>query len=233
MKIQFIIAGWHFSYKEFMDELHSLNKDNNQVEVFWSCHKEPSNFVKENFNYGVFFNGGEECGAYDQALEVLDLDDDTIIFFMHDDMIVKNWSFINLCIQKLNEGFKVVGNGRDYDDNFDPYTISKWGITEEFDGAYFKDYVKDKNQHLFDKKMHICKVRPSFICMQYKSVKGIGGFEPRKEAYDSPLIEPDEWQPERVPHYRHNKGIGSFGNLFPALVCYKMNKILDIIILLG
>ena len=28
-----------------------------------------------------------------------------------------------------------------------------------------------------------------------------------------------------VAHYRNEKGIGSFGNLYPALVCYKMNKV--------
>ena len=67
--------------------------------------------------------------------------------------------------------------------------------------------------------MPIMKVRPSFICMKYKDVKAIGGFEPRKEALVSPMVT------NGVAHYRNEKGIGSFGNLYPALVCYKMNKV--------
>ena len=133
--------------------------------------------------------------------------------------------FINICLSKLNEGYKVIGNGRDYADNFDPFKKTDIGIKEEFDGATFKDYVKDETQHLFDSVLQIVKVRPSFICMTAGSVKEMGGFEPRKEAYIPPLIEPDEWCPDGGPHYRGTKGLGSYGNLFPALVCYKMNKI--------
>ena len=54
---------------------------------------------------------------------------------------------------------------------------------------------------------------------KFKDVKAIGGFEPRKEALVSPMVT------NGVAHYRNEKGIGSFGNLYPALVSYKMNKV--------
>ena len=95
MKIQFIIVGWHFdAYPEFIDQLITVNKNNDIIDIFWSCHKEPSDKVKENFDYKVFPNLGEEFIAYQQAIEYLNLDDDTICFFIHDDIIIKNWNFI-------------------------------------------------------------------------------------------------------------------------------------------
>jgi hypothetical protein len=225
MKIQFIIVGWHFNQPEFYESLKELNDNNNIIDVFWSCHKEPLDFIKNNFNYKVFPNLGEECVAYQQAVEYLNLNNDTICFFLHDDLIVKDWGFIDKCIELLNKGFKVIGNGRDYDYHFNPYEITKIGITEEFDGSYFKDYVKEENKHLFNKARNIVKVRPSFICMKYKSVVEMGGFEPCKKAYVSPLVDKDKWCPTGGPHYRGHKGLSSFGNVFPALNCYKMNVV--------
>ncbi len=223
--IQFIVTGWHYNQQETLEYLHELEKINHFISVFFSCHNEPIQYVKDKFKYEVFYNGGEECGAYEQAINHLKLDDDTIIFFLHDDLIIKDLGFIQLCIDKLNQGYKVIGNGRDYDDLFDPYKTTELGIKKEFDNATFKDYVKDENKHMFDDVLPISKVRPSFICMTAGSVNQMGGFEPREDAYIPPLTEPDEWCPDGGPHYRGTKGLGSFGNLFPALNCYKMNKI--------
>jgi len=226
VKIQFIVTGWHFNRTETNNALKELKDMNDFIDVFWSCHREPPKEIADNFDYKVFFNGGEECGAFDQAIDYLNLDENTVCFFLHDDLIIKDMGFIQLCLDKLDEGYLVVGNGRDYSDNFDPFKKTKIGIKEEFDGAEFKDYVKDENQWMFDRILPMVKVRPSFICMRYRDVKKIGGFEPRQEAYEPPITEPDEWCPKGGPHYRGTKGLGSFGNLFPALVCYKMNKIL-------
>ena len=88
MKIQFIIVGWHFAHKEWNENLKELNDANDNINVFWSCHKEPTDYIKENFDHKVFFNAAEECGAYQQAIDYLDLEDDTVCFFIHDDMIV-------------------------------------------------------------------------------------------------------------------------------------------------
>ena len=228
MKIQFIVVGWHFAHKEFNEDLKEIYDTNDNINVFWSCHQEPTDYIKENFDYKVFFNGAEESGAYEQAMEYLDLEDDTVCFFIHDDMIIKDWNFISICIDGLNQGYKVIGNGPDYTDIFDPMKVYNdgLGISEEFDGAIIKDYVKDENKHLFDKEIPIVKVRHSFFCMRYEDVKAMGGFEPRKEAYISPLTTKDEWcDVDGEPHYRGSKGLGSFGNMIPALNCYKMNKV--------
>jgi hypothetical protein len=219
MNIQFIVTGWHMNQPSLIDGLHELKNNNDHVSVFWSCHKELTEEIKEKFDYKLFLNGGEECGAYDQAIDYLNLSEDTICFFLHDDLIIKDWEFISICLNKLNEGFKVIGNCRDYTSEFDPFKTYDIGISEEFDNKSFIEYVKPKNQHLFDKKMVIVKVRPSFICMKYSDVVAMGGFEPRKEALIPPTVT------EGNSHYRGSKGLGKFGNLFPALVCYKMNKI--------
>ena len=208
--------------------LHDLMKMNSDdVHVFWACHREPTEEIREKFDHKVFFNAAEECGAYQQAIDYLDLEDDTVCFFIHDDMIVKDWGFIQICINYLEQGYKVIGNGRDYNDNIDPMKVCNKGIgiSEEFDGATLKDYVKPENKHLFDRPLNIVKVRHSFMCMKYKDVKAIGGFEPCKEAYIPPLFKKDEWCENDEPHYRGSKGLSSFGNIFPALNCYKMNKV--------
>lgn len=225
MKIQFIIAGWHMNQPSLIDGLYELEQSNDNINVFWACHREPTADIKEKFNYQLFYNGAEECGAYEQALEYLNLDDNTLVFFLHDDIIIKDWQFINICIEKLQSGYKVIGNGIDYPDNFDPFKTTPIGITEQFDGATFKDYVKPEYQNMFDTVKFILKVRPSFIAMMSQDVKAIGGFEPRKEAYIPPLTTKDEWCDIDQPHYRGTKGLGSFGNLFPALTCYKMNVV--------
>jgi len=225
MKIQFIITGWHYNQPEYYDGLHELEKDNDNIKVFWSCHKEPPKQIKDKFKWKLFFNGGEESGCYDQALNYLNLDDETICFFMHDDLIIKKWDFVPLCLRYMNN-YKIIGNCRDYSDVLDPFEVTDIGISEEFDGKTFKDYVKPENQHLFTEKMSIMRVRLSFMCTKYKYIKEIGGFEPREEAYVPPLTVKDEWSDTGQSHYRGGAGLSSFGNIFPALVMYKINKVL-------
>ena len=114
MKIQFIIVGWHFeNFPELIDQLIEINQ-NDEVNVFWSCHNAPPNKIKNNFDYKLFPNLGLEDGAYQQALDYLDIKDDTILFLMHDDLVVKDWSFIKLCLKGLNDGAKIIGNGINY-----------------------------------------------------------------------------------------------------------------------
>ena len=43
MKLQFIIVGWHFdNFPELIDQLIELDKENDIIDIFWTCHKEPS-----------------------------------------------------------------------------------------------------------------------------------------------------------------------------------------------
>ena len=79
-KIQFIVVGWHYNQLELIEGLKELNDSNNDINVFWSCHKEPTEYVKNNFDYKLFPNLGEEFIAFQQAIEYLNIDDDTICF---------------------------------------------------------------------------------------------------------------------------------------------------------
>ena len=151
MKIQFIIVGWHYHQLEFYEGLKELNDNNENINVFWSCHKKPTKFIKNNFEYKLFPNVGEEFIAYQQAVEYLNLEDDTVCFFIHDDVIIKNWEFINICVKNLNQ-FKFLGNCMNYPlPSFDPTEIySPQGITEEFDNKTVTDYALDKTKKWFD-----------------------------------------------------------------------------------
>lgn len=224
MKKQFIICGWHMNQDSLIDGLNDIQQ-RDDVDVFWSCHREPTDKIKENFEHKEFFNGAEEMGAYQQAISYLNLEDDTILFCMHDDMIIHDWEFVEECIKKLDEGYVVVGNGYNpgHSSNpsepafpgWDPSHIIPVGITEEFDNKRRLDYVHPKNQHYFEGELPMQHVRVSFMCVRYSDMLTIGGFEPRDEAYVSPLD----------GNYRDNVGLGSFGNLFPMLTMYKINKV--------
>ena len=224
--IRFIVCGWHMNQPTLIEGLAELQKDNpNDVHVFWSCHREPTDFIKENFDYKVFFNGGEEYGAYEQAINYLDIDDNDLCFFMHDDLVIKDWGFIEVCIHDIG-AVKIIGNGANYlVKNYDHNKVIDVGIKEEFDGMKAVDYVKEENKHMFDKPIEkLYTVRPSFMCMLYSTVKELGGFEPRYDAYVTPKLVGtddgvDEWE------YRGGKKLSSWGNEFPNLNNYKYNRL--------
>ena len=202
MKIQFIIVGWHFdAYPEFIDQLIELN-ENGIVDIFWSCHKEHSNKVKENFNYKVFPNLGLEDGAYQQALDYLDISDDTILFLMHDDLVIKDWEFINVCLEGLNNGFKVIGNGINYPLMLDPNEVKR-------ENQRYIDFVKDECKHLFDAPLHCLTVRESFMCIKRGDLREIGDFE---VIWEDPSAK--------------GEGPGGIGNTQQSLLGYKLTKVL-------
>lgn len=233
IKIQFIVVGWYYNQKSLEEGLKELNEQNDSVNVFYSCHKEPTQFIKENFDWHLFDNVGEEIVAYQQALEYLkeksDLDKETYFFFMNDDLIIKDWSFVTECISKLQQGYRVVGNG--YNPGFkayDPFYEIPVGITETMDNLQGRDYAKDETRHLFNEKLEMNMARGSFLSMQYKTLSEVGEFEPRKEAWV-----PMNFNENGKPYYRGCKdqadtktgGLALFGNLFPNLTMYKINKI--------
>jgi hypothetical protein len=229
IKIQFIVVGWYYNQDTILEGLKELNEQNDNIDIFYSCHKEPTQYIKDNFNWKLFANVGEEQVAYQQAIEHLDIDDDTYCFLLNDDLIIKDWNFINVCIGKLQEGFKLVGNGWNPGfKSYDPFITIPIGITPEFDGLQGKDYVKDENKHLFDRKLEMNMARGSFWCMQYKTIEAIGGFEPRKEAWV-----PVNFNDNGKPYYRgcedqantKTGGMALFGNLFANLCVYKINRI--------
>ena len=198
-QIQFIVVGWHYSYQDLIDGLIELEKNNEYINVFWSCHKEPTDYVKENFNYKVFPNLGLEDGAYQQALDYLNLPDNTILFLIHDDLVIKDWNFMNICLNSIGK-YKIIGNCLNYPCVFDPQEV--------FDGNKAIDYVKDECKHLFDSKIFIKTIRASFICIQHKDLKEVGYFEVM-------------WEP---PDYDREEGL-VWGNLPQSLFGYKATKV--------
>ncbi len=223
MKIQFIVVGWHYHQQEFYEGLKELNDNNESISVFWSCHKDPPKYIKNNFKYELFPNLGEEFIAYQQAIDYLDLEDNTVCFFIHDDVIIKDWEFINVCVNKLNT-YKFLGNCLNYPmSELDPTKVyAEMGIKEEFDNKTMADYALDSTKHIFDRKLHNFPViRGSFICCLYKDLKQIYGFEPRKDAWVGP-----EWNEEYKTYcYRGAKGLGKFGNMFMFMFSYKINRV--------
>ncbi len=182
-KIQFIICGWWYDefdgrkgITDFIDGLINLQKENKFIDVFWSCHKEPIDLIKDNFEYKLFKNIGLEWGAYDKAFNHLNLDDDTIVFCIQDDMVIKDWSFIEKCIEEIYNGAKIIGNGFNYPMNFSPQTearLSYWLKTKD----KWIDYVRKENQHMFDIDLQALSIRGSFMCTRYDYIKEINGFE--------------------------------------------------------
>ena len=70
-----IVCGWWFdkfdnqeNQTEFIEQLKFINDNNENIEVFWACHKEPIDLVKNNFNWKLYENVGLEWGVYNKAL---------------------------------------------------------------------------------------------------------------------------------------------------------------------
>ncbi len=203
--IQFIVVGWHYSYPEWIEGLIELNKSNENLDVFWSCHKEPPDVVKQNFNWKLFENIGLEEGAYTQALEYLDVDDDTILFLVHDDLIIKDWNFINVSIEALNtHGLKVLGNGVNYPTVFDPEKIERDKKNIEWVSADWR--------YLFTEPIMCKTIRSSYLVIKWKDLKSVGGFNPI-------WLSPDLDEDGNAINY------GGIGNLGQTIVGYKFTKI--------
>lgn len=202
--IQFIIVGWHFDmYPELVQGLAELQEANKEsIKVFWSCHREPSESVKANFEYKVFPNLGLEDGAYQQALDYLNIEDDTILFLMHDDIVVKNWEFINECIGRLQRGAAFVGNGVNYPDYMSPTRI----YDKEFFPRTVLEVSRPESLHYFQKEGLAYTFRESFLCTVRKHLKDINDFEVVWE-------EPGE-----------NIPIGPMGNMQQSMLGWKITQ---------
>ena len=203
MDIQFIVVGWHYSYPEWINGLIELNSQNENIDVFWSCHREPTDIVKENFNWKLFENIGLEEGAYTQALEYLDLDDETILFLVHDDLIIKDWNFISVCVNALGK-YKVLGNGINYPAMFDPQKIERDKKNIEWVSADWR--------YLFKEPMMCKTIRSSFLVIKWKDLNRVGGFNPI-------WLSPDLDEDGNAINY------GGIGNLGQTIVGYKFTKI--------
>ena len=213
MKIWFIVCGWYYDrIDEFYAPLKELEEQNESVNVFWACHGEPTSYIKNNFKYEYFPDIGLSDTKYQQALDILDIDDNDIIFFMQDDLVIKDWNFIHDCIGRINQGYKIVGNGINYPDSFDPFKepidkyshIENYKVADWFANKRYVDFVKQENQHFFDKQQISCTVRLSFMCMRRGDLRSVGDFEAFFEIIDRP--------------------IGPPGNVSQSLLGYKLTR---------
>ena len=183
-KIQIIICGWWFdefdnqkNQTTFIESLKWINDSNDNINIFWACHKDPIKLVKDNFEWELYENVGLEWGAYDKAFNTLNLEDDTFVFCIQDDMLIKDWGFINVCVDYLKDDkIKIIGNGFNYPYNMNPNEearLSYWLKTNN----RWVDYVKPENQHMFDISVNCLSIRGSFLVTRYKHIKSINGFE--------------------------------------------------------
>ncbi len=218
MKIQFIITGWHYNQDSLIDGLIELQAANPEIiDVYWACHRDPIDKIKDNFKWDLYPNLGMADGGYQQAVNYLDIKDDTMCFFLQDDIIIKNWGFIEICLAKLNQGFKFLGNCMNYMTNFNPYEKSK------SEGLIIRDFVKESTKHLFDQSLQIKTIKGSFICCFYKDVKHIDFFEP---IFHYPeLIEPFYDEETKGWRTKNQKGLGGIGNVIQNLLNYKINRV--------
>jgi|TARA_B100001964_G_scaffold210511_1_gene245025 hypothetical protein len=215
MKIQVIVVGWHYTdypgESNLIDGLIEFKNENEFVDVFYSCHREPPKEVKENFDWKLFPNLGMADGGFQQAIDFLDIEDDTICLFFQDDVIIKNWECVNICLELLDSNYKFIGNCMNYPTSFNPFGI------EKASGKQFADFTKDETKHLFDRELQIKTLRTSFFCTKYKYLKDIHGFEP---IWVEPIQDKDgNW------HTEGHKGIGGIGNLIIILFAYKINRV--------
>lgn len=184
MKKQVIVCGWYFDkfdgkedQTEYIEGLIKLNK-REDVDVFYACHNDPPEIIESNFRYERYENIGLEWGAYDKAWNTLkeELDSDTHLLFIQDDILVNDWTFVDIVSAALSQGAAVVGNGPAYPWNFDPLTearLSYWLKTNDT----WVDYVKEENKHIYDKQQVTFGVRGSFVSLKYNDMVAINGFD--------------------------------------------------------
>ena len=184
MKKQVIVCGWYFDkfdgkedQTEYIEGLIKLNK-REDVDVFYACHNDPPEIIESNFRYERYENIGLEWGAYDKAWNSLkeELDSDTHLLFIQDDILVNDWTFVDIVSAALSQGAAVVGNGPAYPWNFDPLTearLSYWLKTNDT----WVDYVKEENKHIDDKQHVTFGVRGSFVSLKYNDMVAINGFD--------------------------------------------------------
>ena len=73
-KIQFIISGFYFdkySNGEYLKSLKYLSDENDNISVFWSCHAEPPQSIKDEGNFILKSHG---VGKYGRVLGELFID---------------------------------------------------------------------------------------------------------------------------------------------------------------
>jgi hypothetical protein len=110
--ICFCLAGWHYNHSFYTQISEIPDSD-----VFVISHKNRSQIpekIKRIIQSDHIFsemNFGYDWGCYQQFIQKKIWKKYDYIFFLHDDMLIKNSNFVPHVIDLINDGAAVVGNG--------------------------------------------------------------------------------------------------------------------------
>jgi hypothetical protein len=163
-RIAICITGWHYN-EPFYAAISKLT----QATPFVISHKPRHAVPAYVFDYippeQVFFepNLGYDWGCYQQFLDKGLWREFDYIFFMHDDVEIKNECFIHTTIECLTQGAKFIGNGRNS-------SKTNWPITHHC--CYAHSRWKPAFRHFQHET-----IRGSFIATTNSALRTVGNFE--------------------------------------------------------
>jgi hypothetical protein len=163
--VVFCITGWHFPI-DFYQQITSLS----EVDVYIVSHKGNRNipdFISELFPQDRILiqpNIGYDWGCYQQFIESGLWKDYELVFFMHDDIQIHDFGFIDQ-VALLLKSFRVIGNGKGKG------TVGKSSLRSH-PYAYAHSTWKPNS---FD--FSHPTVRGSFFAISSRELSNLGGFE--------------------------------------------------------
>jgi hypothetical protein len=107
------VVGWHYP-DQFYEQLSKLAG----VAIFVVSHRPAADVPPALYRYlpascfSFEANIGYDWGCYQQFLDRGEWRKFDYIFFIHDDVIIKDSGFVAQCVAMLDQGYSVVGNGR-------------------------------------------------------------------------------------------------------------------------
>jgi hypothetical protein len=107
------VVGWHYP-EHFYAQLSQFS----DAEIFVLSHRSsaavPASVYRhiQPSRFSFELNLGYDWGCYQQFLQKGEWVKFDYIFFVHDDVIIKSPRFVNRCIELLDAGYSVIGNGR-------------------------------------------------------------------------------------------------------------------------
>jgi len=157
------VLGWHFHDIEFYSQLDQIPN----TTLYTVSHRPradvPRWLEELTGKDRVFYepNVGYDWGGYQQFLEKGLWRDFKFIFFMHDDLIVKDTGFVTECQRRLRE-YAVVGNGAQQESPFVPNRNP-----QRYSHATEIPHKEDSHPG----------VRGSFVATTRSSLEAVGSFE--------------------------------------------------------
>ncbi len=163
-KLAFCITGWHYGDRETYKKLSLIedaslfvvsHKKTNQIPEWLYSYVKPENvLVQPNFGY--------DWGCYQQFLKWGKWQDFDYIFFMHDDIEIKDISFVEACLKRF-EQYPVIGNGRVTEPR-------NWAdqTPQCYAHSHWKPAIRDFTHDV---------VRGSFFATTRQALEAIGDFE--------------------------------------------------------